>query len=98
MKTTREKVTFYLTASVYVVFNLQLAGNLLTTVQATLSQILLTAPFVIGITCVIVGIIQYAAGGEKVPWVSRLRLFFTIGIFAGLVYAIYDYTSKGVPQ
>ncbi len=98
MKTTREKISFYLTAAVYLVFNLQLTSNLMTTIQATLSQILLTAPFVIGITCVIIGIVQYMAEGEKVPWVSRLRLFFTIGIFAGLVYAIYDYTGGGVPQ
>lgn len=98
MKTTKEIITFYLTAAAYILFNLRLADTLMNSLGATISQILLTAPFVIGITCVIVGIVQYMAEGEKVPWISRLRLFFTIGIFAGLVYAIYDYTSVAVPQ
>ncbi len=51
-----------------------------------------------GITYVAVAIVQYMSEGEKVPWPQRFRLFFTIGIFAGLVYGIYDYTGGGVPQ
>ncbi len=98
MKTTREKVSFYLTAAAYIIFNLKLADSPLATLQATLGQIVLTAPFVIGITYVLVGFIQYMAKGEKVPWLQRFRLFFTIGIFAGLVYAIYDYTGAGLVQ
>ena len=91
------KLSFYIVAAVYVLFNLRLSSGLLTSFLATGKQILLTAPYVIGITFVVVSVIQYAAGGEKVPWISRLRLFFTIGIFAGLVYGIYDYTGGGVP-
>jgi hypothetical protein len=101
METTEEKknssVSFYITAAVYILFNLRLASDLLTSILATGKQILLTAPYVIGITFVVISIIQYAADGEKVPWMSRIRLFFTIGIFAGLVYGIYDYTG-GIPQ
>ena len=92
-----KSVSFYVTAVIYVLFNLRIASDLLTSILATGKQILLTAPYVIGITFVIVSVIQYAAGGEKVPWIPRLRLFFTIGIFAGLVYGIYDYTGGGVP-
>ncbi len=91
-------VSFYVTAAVYVLFNLRLASEPLASVLATAKQILLTAPYVIGMTFVVISVIQYAAGGEKVPMVSRLRLFFTIGIFAGLVYGIYDYTGAGIPQ
>ena len=91
------KLSFYIVAAVYVLFNLRLSSGPLTSFLATGKQILLTAPYVIGITFVVVSVIQYAAGGEKVPWISRLRLFFTIGIFAGLVYGIYDYTGGGVP-
>ncbi len=98
MKTTREKISFYITAAAYVVFNLRLAQNPMATIQATLWQILQTAPYVVGITCVAVGIVQYIAEGEKVPWPQRFRLFFTIGIFAGLVYGIYDYTGAGLPK
>ncbi len=102
METTEVKksssVSFYVTAAVYVLFNLRLAPDFLTSVIATGKQILLTAPYVIGITFVAVSVIQYMADGEKVPWPQRFRLFFTIGIFAGLVYGIYDYTGAGVPQ
>lgn len=102
METTKGKkknrVSFYVTAAAYVLFNLRLASEPLTSVLATIKQILLTAPYVIGITFVAVSVIQYMADGEKVPWAQRLRLFFTIGIFAGLVYGIYDYTGGGIPQ
>ncbi len=102
MEPTGEKknnsISFYVTAAVYILFNLRLASEPLSSVLATGKQILLTAPYVIGITFVIISVIQYMADGAKVPWVSRFRLFFTIGIFAGLVYAIYDYTGGGVPQ
>ena len=94
----KNTVSFYVTAAVYVLFNLRIASDPLTSLLATGEQILMTAPYVIGITCVAVAVVQYMAGGEKVPWPQRLRLFFTIGIFAGLVYGIYDYTGGGVPQ
>ncbi|MEA3467584.1 MAG: hypothetical protein U9R57_05085 [Thermodesulfobacteriota bacterium] len=102
METTKGKknssVSFYVTAAVYVLFNLRLASDPLTSILATGKQILLTSPYVIGITFVAVSVIQYMAEGEKVPWPQRLRLFFTIGIFAGLVYGIYDYTGGGLVQ
>ncbi|MBU0944477.1 MAG: hypothetical protein KJ804_22465 [Proteobacteria bacterium] len=98
METTKGNVSFYVTALAYLLFNLRLAQDLTGTIQATLWQILQTAPYVIGITCVAVAIVQYMSEGEKVPWLQRFRLFFTIGIFAGLVYAIYEYTGAGVPQ
>jgi len=90
-------LSFYVMAAVYVVFNLRLASDPLTSFLATGKQILLTGPYVAGMTLVIVSLIQTAAKGKKVPWISRFRLFFTIGIFAGLVYGIYDYTGGGVP-
>ncbi|HID03165.1 MAG TPA: hypothetical protein EYP18_08170 [Desulfobacterales bacterium] len=103
MKPVEEKksniLSFCVVAVVYVIFNLRLASDPLASALATSKQILMTAPYVAGITFVVVSVIQYAAGGEKVPWISRLRLFFTIGIFAGLVYGIYDYTGGAVqPQ
>lgn len=98
MQSLRERVSFYLTAAGYLLFNLRPAADLATTVQSTLWQILQTAPFVAGITWFIIALLQYMADGEKVPWERRFRLFFTIGILAGLVYAIIEYTGKGVGQ
>ena len=92
----KNSLSFYVIAVVYMLFNLRLASDPLTSFLATGKQILLTAPYVIGITIFIVSVIQHASGGEKVPWNSRLRLFFTIGIFSGLVYGIYDYAGGGV--
>jgi hypothetical protein len=97
MQSTREKISFYLTAAVYIVFNLRLAGNLLRTVKATLWQILQTAPYEACATLVLVVFLEYLSGGEKIPWERRFRLFFTIGIIAGLFYAIYEYAGRGVP-
>jgi len=89
-------LSFCVTGAVYVLFNLRLAADPLTSVLSTAKQILLTAPYVIGITFVVISFIQYMAQGKKVPWLQRFRLFFSIGIFAGLVYAIYDYTGGGL--
>ncbi|MBC8207573.1 MAG: hypothetical protein H8E79_00165 [Desulfobulbaceae bacterium] len=90
----REKLSFYLTGLVYFLFNLRPAADLSLTVKATLMQLLETVPYVAGITFVLVAFLQYMSDGEKVPWDRRLRLFFTIGIFAGLVYAIVEYTGQ----
>lgn len=98
MQSVKEKVTFYLTAAGYLLFNLRPGADLMVTVQSTLWQILQTAPYVAGVTWFIIALLQYMSEGEKVSWERRFRLFFTIGIFAGLVHAIIEYTGKGVGQ
>ncbi len=89
----KNSISFYVTAIAYLLFNLRISTDPLTSAIATLKQIALIGPYVAGVTFVIVSFVQYAAEGEKVPWPQRFRLFFTIGIFAGLVYGIYDYTG-----
>lgn len=98
MQSVKEKVSFYLTAAGYLLFNLRPASDLIVTVQSTLWQILQTAPYVAGVTWFVIALLQYMSEGEKVSWERRFRLFFTIGIFAGLVHAIIEYTGKGVGQ
>ncbi len=93
-----KSVSFYVTALGYILFNLRLASDPLSSLLATGKQILATAPYVIGITYVAVAVVQYMAQGERVPWPQRIRLFFTLGIFAGLVYAIYEYTGVQMAQ
>jgi hypothetical protein len=95
MQGVKEKVSFYLTAAAYLLFNLRPSADLAVTVQSTLWQILQTAPYVAGATWFVIALLQYMSDGEKVPWERRFRLFFTIGIFAGLVYAIIEYTATG---
>ena len=102
MESTKRKkgsiISFYLTGLVYLLFNLRIGADPLTSAIATIKQIGLTAPYIIAFTILVVGVVQYMSGGEKVPWQQRLRVFFTIGIFAGLVYGIYDYTGGGTIQ
>jgi len=87
------KLTFYISALLYLLFNLRLGADTFSTFKITLWQIVQTAPYVAGITYAIVCFLQYMADGNTVPWDRRLRLFFTIGIFAGLIYGIYEYAG-----
>ncbi|MGW8195225.1 MAG: hypothetical protein ACWGOX_13270 [Desulforhopalus sp.] len=98
MQRLQGKVSFYLSALLYLVFNLRLGPDVVTTIKATLWQIATTAPYVAGATYVIIALLQYMADGEKLPWDRRLRLFFALGIMAGLVYGIYEYagTTTGI--
>ena len=89
------KVSLYLSALLYLLFNLRIAADNAETVKATLWQIVTTAPYVAGITYFLIALLQYMAGGEKLPWDRRLRLFFAIGILAGLILAIYEYAGTG---
>jgi hypothetical protein len=95
MENRKEKISFYLTAAGYVLFNLRPAATLVETAQFSLWQCLQTLPYAGGITWFVVAVLQYMSDGEKVPWDRRFRLFFTIGIFVGLVYAIIEYTRAG---
>jgi hypothetical protein len=95
MENIQGKVSLYLSAALYLLFNLRLGADTMTTLTATLWQIVQTAPYVAGITYVIIALLQYMAEGEKIPWDRRLRLFFAIGIVAGLFLAIYEYAGTG---
>lgn len=90
------KLTFYISAVLYLLFNLRLGPDTLSTLKSSFWQIAQTAPYVAGVTYVIIVFLQYMADGEKIPWDRRLRLFFAIGILAGLIYGIYEYAGKPV--
>ena len=90
------KVSLFLSAVLYLVFNLRLGADSVTTLKETLWQIAQTAPYVAGMTYVIIALLQYMANGDKLPWDRRLRLFFAVGILAGLFLGIYEYAGVGV--
>lgn len=69
------KLTFVVSAILYIVFNLRLGGDVLTSTKATLWQIGTTAPYVAGLSYIIIALLQYMADGAKVPWDRRLRIF-----------------------
>ncbi len=97
MSTMREKVTFIISALVYFLFNLRLDRypdpTLSGTLMQTLINLLETIPFVAGTAFIFISFLQYMLDGEKLPWDRRLRLFFFIGIMAGLVMGIWDYAG-----
>lgn len=96
MKSIKEKITFYASALIYLLFNLRLGSTFAASAEATLMQILRTAPYFAGATFIVISFLQYMADGEKLPWDRRFRLFFLIGIMGSLIYGIWDYAGQGV--
>ncbi|PIE68530.1 MAG: hypothetical protein CSA21_06970 [Deltaproteobacteria bacterium] len=84
-----------LSGFLYLLFNLRIGGDTLTTFKATGLQLVSTVPYVAGMTYVFIAFLQYMAGGEKLPWDRRLRIFFAVGILGGLLMAIYEYGGIG---
>jgi hypothetical protein len=91
MDNVKEKIRFSVSALLYFIFNLRIGSDLQSSCEATVWQILQTAPFVAGFTYLIVSVLQYMGDGSKLPWDRRLRLFFAIGIITGLILAIWEY-------
>ena len=93
MQNSKEKIRFSLSALLYLLFNLRVGNTFQESAVATFWQILQTAPFVAGFTYLIISVLQYMGDGSKVSWDRRLRLFFAIGIIAGLIYGIWEYAG-----
>ena len=93
MQHVKDKIRLSLSAFLYLLFNLRIGSSLQETAASTFWQIVQTAPFVAGFTYLIVSVLQYMGDGGKLPWDRRLRLFFAIGIMAGLIYAIWEYAG-----
>ncbi len=71
------------------------SGNIdtLASSQATAWQIVQTAPYVAGFTYLLIAVVQYMTGGEKIQWNMRVRMFLALGILAGLLFGIYEYAG-----
>ena len=99
MKNLTNTLSFYASLFLYLLFNLRLTsdatGNIeaVGTMQATAWQIAQTAPYIAGFTYVLIAILQYMSGGDKLPWDRRIRLFLAFGILGGLVFGIYEYAG-----
>ena len=76
---------------VYLLFNLRYAPESpLATLKSTLVQLLLTAPFVVGLTILAVSFMQRSTG-ERLPWDRIARIYCTLGIIIGFFYALSEY-------
>lgn len=68
-------------------------GRPAASLAATMMQILATAPFVIGISILLVYFLQRLSG-QRLLWDRILRIYLTFGIIIGFLVNLYDYFSR----
>ena len=79
---------------VYLIFNLRYAPESpAATIKSTLVQLLMTAPFVVGLTILVVSFMQRSTG-ERLPWDRVARIYCTLGIIIGFFYALSEYWQR----
>ncbi len=79
---------------VYLLFNLRYSpANPVGSVKSTLIQLVLTSPFVVGLTILVVSFMQRSTG-ERLPWDRIIRIYCTLGIIIGFFYALNEYWLK----
>lgn len=69
-------------------------GSFSGTLNATLKHLMITLPYSIGMTILAVSVMQKVVG-EKLLLDRIARIYLMIGLFCEIIYAIYDYTTKG---
>jgi hypothetical protein len=75
----------------YLLFNFRYSPeNFAYSIKSTLIQILITSPFVIGLTILVVSFMQRSSG-EHLPWDRIIRIYCTLGIIIGFFYALSEY-------
>ena len=91
MGTIKKNISLGLVICVYLLFNLRYSpASLFVTVKSTLVQLLMTAPFVVGLTILVVSFMQRSSG-ERLPWDRIARIYCTLGIIIGFFYALNEY-------
>lgn len=98
MKTIQEKITFAVAALFYLLFHLRGGTDAKEMLTGTAAQLLTTMPYCLGFTFISVRIIHYLHHGKKLRWDRIARIFFTIGIFFGFFFALYEYAEQSQPQ
>ena len=82
-------MTLILSIVVYLLCNLRLTTTPAASLKATAWWLTCTAPFYAGISLVIIVFLQTMAGGRKLPWERRLRVFLAVGMIAGFVMSVW---------
>lgn len=97
MGSIRDKITFVLTALAYLLFHLRLGASALEIVSGTLRQMLMTAPYALGMTYIVAVVFRRLSGKGWLPWDRLCRVFFTVGILFAFFFALYEYAAQGQP-
>jgi magnesium-transporting ATPase (P-type) len=78
----------------YLLFHFRYSpGNPLDSIKSTLFQLLITSPFVAGMTILVVSFMQRSSG-ERLPWDRIVRIYCTLGIIIGFFYGLSEYWLK----
>jgi hypothetical protein len=90
----KENISLLLVILVYLLFNLRYTPESLPdSFKSTLIQLLTTAPFVVGLTILVVSFMQRSTG-ERLPWDRIIRIYCTLGIIIGFFYGLNEYWLK----
>jgi len=80
---------------VYLFFNFRYApGSWIASIKATSMQLMTTAPYVAGLTILLVSVMQKMSG-ERLPWDRIVRIYCTLGILIGFFFALSEFWLKG---
>jgi ABC-type sulfate transport system permease subunit len=91
MQTFREKFGLAILAGVYLVTSIRFfQGQVMQTLLETVIHILSVAPINLGVTLVLVALLQRLLG-ERLAWHRTARIFFTVAIMLELVLGLSHY-------
>jgi len=94
MQKIKKNISLLLVILVYLFFNFRYAPESLTdSFKSTMIQLLTTAPFVVGLTILVVSFMQRSTG-QRLPWDRIIRIYCTLGIIIGFFYALNEYWLK----
>ena len=94
MHAIKKNISLGIVIAVYLLFNFRYSPeSFFYSVKSTLVQLLLTSPFVAGLTILVVSFMQRSTG-ERLPWDRRIRIYCTLGIIIGFFYALNEYWLK----
>ena len=91
MRKVKQNISLFSVILVYLLFNLRYTPESFTgSFKSTLVQLLTTAPFVVGLTILVVSFMQRSTG-ERLPWDRIIRIYCTLGIIIGFFYGLNEY-------
>ncbi|NOQ67095.1 MAG: hypothetical protein GQ556_07765 [Desulfobacterales bacterium] len=91
MHAIKKNISLVVVIITYLLFNFRYSPESFAySIKSTLIQILITSPFVIGLTILVVSFMQRSSG-ERLPWDRIIRIYCTLGIIIGFFYALSEY-------
>ena len=85
----KEKLMLILSIMVYLLCHLRLTTTAMASLKATAWWLACTAPFYAGISLIMIVFLQTMAGGKKLPWDRRLRVFLAVGMISGFIMSVW---------